>query len=256
MPYTVRKNDIFVEVSHYHLKNPNKSMLSEEENRERDTEAESIARSKRLVIDYALNNPWTYFFTITLDTKNVGDRTAYEIITEKLLLCFENQKKRNNKELAFLLIAEPHKRKEKNNKNAIHYHGLINIGQDNKLKFGEVFEYQNKHGQTCFARESKLIRDSFGKNTFTAIYDTKEFLAYYVSKYISKAFKDNTIMLGKRFYKSQGLNQSISGQYEDLKEFHGLGLEPTYKNQYATKWRITKEEYQFYIENGILPSLE
>lgn len=255
MPYTVRENDIFVEVSHYHLKNDNKSMLSEEENRLRDTEYESIQRSKRLVIEYALNNPWTHFFTITLDRKKVGDRTAYQFITEKLFKLFDNQKQRNNKELSYLLIAEAHKRLEKNNKNAIHYHGLLNIDSINKLKFGDQFEYKNKKGITCFAQESKLIRNSFGKNTFTKIYDTKEFLAYYVSKYITKAFKENTILLGKRFYKSQNLSLSKSAQYDDLKEFHGLGIEPTYKNRYTTKWRITKEEYHFYKEKGILPKL-
>jgi len=254
--YTIKENDIFIEISHYHLKNDNPNTIDDEFKRERDTTAESIMRSKRLVIEYALNNPWTHFFTITLDKKRVGDRTAYQKMLEKLLLFFKNQKIRNNNELGFLVIAEPHKRIEQNGKQAVHFHGLIYIEKNNKLDFGSTFTYQNKKGQTVYCNESSKIRKSFGINTFTQIYNTKEYVAYYVSKYINKSFIDNIKILDKRFYKSQGLKLSESAQFDDLKEFHGLGVEPTYKNQFTTKWRITKEEYQFYKENGILPSLD
>ena len=241
--------------------------------RDRNYQIESAMRSKKTIRDYALCNDWDYFYTITLDKKNVKDRTSVETNLNKLLKFFDNFKQRKGKDLKYIIVIEHHKKLEKNGKHAIHFHGLIklseNFKKNNPLNFPvkvdgsfKLKSYIDKYDNKIFYTESPLIRKSFGMNTFTAIYNSHEFLSYYISKYITKM--DLTELETKqRFYKSQLLNKPELTNYDDLDDivldftyrFIRKGVEPVYINNWCEKYKFTKDQWGF-IESQIGDNLE
>ena len=79
---------------------------------------ESIARTKRVIKDYARNNDFDYFVTLTFDPKkfdNFSIETVYH-----LTKMFLQKLRRYNSDLKYLLVPEYHADKKK-----IHLHGYI-----------------------------------------------------------------------------------------------------------------------------------
>ena len=95
--------------------------LERMEDQARQRDSDSLARSKRRartsVRDYALNTPFRYFVTLTLDGARV-DRYDPAAVTRALNVWCDNQVRR--KGLAYVLVAELHK------DGAIHFHGFFN----------------------------------------------------------------------------------------------------------------------------------
>ena len=229
--FSIKENDHFVEISNYSLKSEG---LEKNKDRERNYKLESSMRSKNKVIEYALNNQWTHFITITLNPKLIN-RTDYKLVKNKIVKWFNNFKSIYDNDFKYILIPELHKRKEINGKKAVHFHGFVYMSNTQDLKY-------IKNVQNAIIYTNTKIKEKFGRNDFTVIYNSKEFIGYYISKYISKSFGD--ILCGQRYFCSNGLNKNKITIYEDLQGFRDLGLLPTYKNQFVTKWKFTKEEYQ------------
>lgn len=231
----IRKNPLYVEFIEFNL--------YEKENKKnndyiRNYDQESSNRSKNKIIEYALNNNWNYFVTITID-KKLHNRTNYKELTKRLRKYLNNYKNRYDHNFKYILIYEPHKKKEINGKNAIHYHGLFYIENENYFNL----KFKKRKGKALIYQSLK-IRDLYGINNFTLIYNNGEFLSYYISKYITKNI-NKSIILSKRYFNSTGLNGYIkditSGSVEN--RFLDLGLKADYKNKFVKKYRFTYEEY-------------
>lgn len=82
-----------------------------------EVERISLSRTKRDIKEIALCNNFTYFATLTIDSKNC-DRFSLtecqELLRKKL-----KKLKRKNSDFAYLFITEKHKN------GAFHFHGLI-----------------------------------------------------------------------------------------------------------------------------------
>ncbi|MDD4157524.1 MAG: hypothetical protein PHY08_13245, partial [Candidatus Cloacimonetes bacterium] len=73
-------------------------------NYQRDYEDESAQRSKRTVLDIALNNDFDWFITFTFHTKGklVKDRKDFQAIKKKFLQAISNYKKLGYGEIKYV----------------------------------------------------------------------------------------------------------------------------------------------------------
>lgn len=146
----------------------------------------SISRSRNKVLDYALNNKFKYFCTLTfndnLDSYNLAQISNF--ISQRI----RDIRKKYKIDLKYVLIPEKH---EKGN---YHLHGFFSQDFDNCL-------YRNEHGYL-----SCEDFDFCGHQSYSIIRDYKA-CSYYVCKYITKEMA--LMSKGKHLYFcSKGLNTS------------------------------------------------
>ncbi len=240
-----RYNDIVEFVSFNSIDNTKKKIGEEKENN-RNYEIESSMRSKKLIRQYGLSNKWNYFITITINKEKI-DRTEHQKIQKKLCTFLNHYKNRYDKNFYYLLVAEPHKRKEKNGLHAVHFHGLLYI---ENIEYWELKFIKQKDKAIIF--ESQKLKNIFGRNDMTIIYDSSEFIAYYISKYMTKNVINN-LDLKSRYWASKGLSKGKEIDVSETMEhkFYELGLQPTYQNSFCNKYKFTIDEYH-QLKNLIL----
>jgi len=239
---TIKVNPLYVEVSVYQLK----SLKDESKNleRKRDYVDEGGKRARQKVIDYALNNDWDFFFTITFDRKKV-DRYSFDDSVREVLNYFWYLKQYNGRYIKYLLVPEPHKRvRKEDGKQAIHCHGLIKL---DSFTIDE-FEYIERRGD-AMVYEWNDISERFGRSEFVKLYNGSEFVGYYISKYISKALSIK--ISNHRYFKSNGLEGSDVISCIDDEKFLGLGIFPDYVGQFSTRYRLTHEQYELLKSKNI-----
>lgn len=175
--------------------------------------SQSVSRTRRLVLEYALCNEWKWFVTLTIDRQK-EDRTNLAQYYKHFKDWCNYQREKTGKKLAYLLVPEKHK------KDGWHLHGMFNSDWDDLLvSFAELDQagFRMPSGKRL---PSGLIRNGyydcpayrkrFGFCSFGVIRDPFH-CAFYVSKYITKSLALNSEFLGKRsFYPSQGLNKAVS----------------------------------------------
>lgn len=155
----------------------------------------NLFRAKSKLLDYAKNNKFNYFITITIDDKKY-DLENYEVIRKVILKYFNNFKNRYDNEFKYILVAELGSKNKR-----LHFHGLVNLSNTRNLK----------HIRNGIYRDMKLF-DTLGANQFKKIKDYDIACALYISKYIQK---DNTaVNLYSRYYFcSKGLKTSKNITY-------------------------------------------
>lgn len=150
----------------------------------------NFSRARSMVLQYALCNPWDYFFTGTLDAAKYN-RFNLDKFMANLSQFVRDKRKKYDAKFQVLLIPEHHQN------GAWHVHGLIYGLPDSVLRsfrspepqhlidggFLNWEDYQNKFGFCSLAP----IRDPVAT-------------AYYVSKYISKDLSQRAGDLGKHLY--------------------------------------------------------
>lgn len=151
---------------------------------------EAFCRAKSLVLQYALCNPWDYFFTGTLDeTKlNRHDLDAYR---QKLSQFIRDKRKEYGTQVQYLLIPEQHR------DGAWHIHGMLanlpgpalrrfHRPEPWKLVNSEYLnwpDYQQKFGFCSLGPIKHPVATSF-----------------YITKYVSKELSRRGGDLGKHLY--------------------------------------------------------
>ena len=181
--------------------------LERMEDQARQRDSDSLARSKRRartsVRDYALNTPFRYFVTLTLDGARV-DRYDPAAVTRALNVWCDNQVRR--KGLAYVLVAELHK------DGAIHFHGFFNDalpvvdsgtmvppggGKPRRPRSAaQRAAWAAQGGRTVY----NLPSWSLGFTTALELYGDRHAAVGYVCKYITKA----QAKVGGRWYYSGG----------------------------------------------------
>lgn len=78
----------------------------------------SFSRARSMVLQYALCNPWDYFFTGTLDER-LADRYNLDRYAKRLMQFIRDKRKKYNASFQVLLVPENHK------DGAWHIHGLV-----------------------------------------------------------------------------------------------------------------------------------
>lgn len=171
--------------------------------------ANSISRTKKVIYDYAINNEFKYFVTITCND-NVN---SYNLDELRLLVTqiIRDLRKKYHLKFDYILIPEKHK------KGDYHLHGFFT--QD-----FEVDLYRNDHFY--------LSWKSFDKYGFTDIDKIHNYEASckYITKYITKEFA--VISKGKHlYYCSKGLKRS-----EVIRDYiiNNYNFDFDYQNDYCS----------------------
>lgn len=224
--YYLKKTLRGIELIFYQEKSPDG--LSQNPSRTRSHEYEAAQRAKREIIDLTLSNQWDYMFTQTINPKNY-DRYNYEQLKEILIKRLDNYKQRYDSNLKFIIIPELHRDK------AIHFHGLLKF----KIPPKHLEYIKNRNGAEIYKH---TLLDSMGFNELAKIYNHQEFVAYYVSKYITKGFGKK--ITNKRYYRSQDLDKPqkyyFSRDKDNWRDIQlATSLAPSYVGQFATKWQLT-----------------
>ena len=163
----------------------------------RDYDDEASKRAKRIILDIALNNDFEWFMTFTFDVKKI-DRYNYQLCLDQLNNAIKNYNAKYNIKLKYIMVPELHELKEGETSPAIHFHMLASGFVDEQF-----IEKDKKTRQNVY--RSLYFFEKFGRNQLLKIYDYNKFVAYYISKYVTK---DEDRVLKKRYYQSQGLKRS------------------------------------------------
>lgn len=193
--------------------------LERAEERDRMRECDSLSRSKRRartnVRDIALNTPFRYFVTLTLDGTRI-DRYDPAAVTKALSTWCDNQVRR--KGLAYVLVAELHQ------DGAIHFHGFFNdalpvvdSGTMVPPGGGKPRRPRSKAQRAAWAAQGgrvvyNLPAWTLGYTTAMELYGDRHAAVGYVCKYITKAHAK----VGGRWYYSGGPLGRPEVQFLDL----------------------------------------
>ena len=192
--YTIHqyREDFYKVVCFKGNRNPDKVYLRDrEEQRQNYCKLDSnFSRARSMVLQYALCNPWDYFFTGTLDRQKFN-RYDLDTFASKLMQFIRDKRKKYNAKFQVLLVPELHQ------DGAWHIHGLIHglPGEvlcrfappaPRKLIEGGFLnwpDYMHKFGFCSLAP----IRDPIAT-------------AFYITKYVSKDLSRRSGDLGKHLY--------------------------------------------------------
>lgn len=161
----------------------------------------SMSRSRRVVLELALCNPWKYFCTFTI----AQDRKDLESWAKRFSQWIRDQRKKYNMDFPYVLVPEQHQ------DGSWHMHGLFGDISPLLVPFahywseGKKIPYKLvKGGYLDFPNYSRKFGFcSFGpiKNPVAA--------GFYITKYISKNLQDSCLDVGLHlYYCSHGLNRS------------------------------------------------
>lgn len=179
---------------------------------------ESIARTKRVIKDYARNNDFDYFVTLTFDPKkfdNFSIETVYH-----LTKMFLQKLRRYNSDLKYLLVPEYHADKQK-----IHLHGYIkgDLCLQKALdpsKNGEILTFKGKtiynlpqwnYGYSTALKIGKSVNDTLRCSSYITKYVTKDLLI---------SFNQKRYWASKNLFKGVCVNQKevIYNDIQELRE--------------------------------------
>lgn len=195
-----------VEIKYFPKVNHSNSNIKDRKYREIDTDnldvsiLESIARTKRTIKDYARNNDFDYFVTLTLDPKRYQ---SFDIdVVYKVVRSFLQRLRRRCGDIKYLLVPEYHQDKEK-----IHLHGYIKgtlalHKTDLKYKGKVIYNlYDWDAGFSTAVKIGKTIDDTLRCSS-------------YITKYVTK---DMVVSFNKRrYWSSRNLDSSVIIEEETL----------------------------------------
>jgi hypothetical protein len=191
----------------------------------RDYNADAKFRAKRNVIEYAMNNDFNWFVTITFD-KNKINRYDPKLLEKKVRQWLNNTRLNYDSKAKYIMVPEYHKDK------AVHYHLLIKM-ENNKLKY----LYNHRHWKKAVYKDTLLFK-KFGRNEWVNIKSYTEPIGLYLSKYITKLpDKMNT----QYYFASQDLNKSekIDLKNDFIETVEALkGIQPTAATRFCTIYRF------------------
>lgn len=162
-----------------------------EEQQHNETKLDSnFSRARSMVLQYALCNPWEYFFTGTLDRSKM-DRYDLDTYASRLMQFIRDKRKKYAAKFQVLLVPERHK------DGAWHIHGLVYGLPDLALcPFAPPApQHLIDHG---FLNWPDYM-DKFGFCSMAPIRDPIA-TAFYITKYVSKDLSRRSCDFGKHLY--------------------------------------------------------
>ena len=203
---------------------------------------ESQRRAKSKVRDIALCNQFTYFFTWTL-APDLIDRYDAKEIYKKLRPFLSHMSQR--KGFQYVLIPEYHKKKEGEERPAIHLHGLCNLGSV------KISRAHNPAGKPITDESGREVYNmdawKYGFSTCVKLDGSYEKAVSYVTKYITKSEEK---IFGKWYLSSRSLTKAPDIVPLDRIDFNSF-VDPTKvqsKEQFVTNIyrdvQLCSEEYE------------
>lgn len=168
---------------------------------------DNIIRSRSVLLELVLCNPWDYFFTGTFSPEKY-DRTDLSNLNKLISQWIRNYNKKYSTHIKYVLVPELHGDREN-----WHMHGLIfGLPKSHLSQFqigdimGKGIAEKVKNNQVVFNWSAYALK--FGFCDLEPIRDINK-TASYLAKYISKDFNDGVTELNKhKYYASKGLNRA------------------------------------------------
>lgn len=160
----------------------------------------SLSRARRMVFEYAICNPWDFFFTGTISPQKF-DRYNWDGIREAFKDWIKDIRKSYGSHIHYLLVPEHHK------SGAWHVHGFISGLPASRLSLFQKGIHPYKLVKAGFLNwndfEKKFGFCSLGKIR------NKMAASYYITKYINKELTSRRSDVGQHLYTcSRGLNRA------------------------------------------------
>lgn len=140
----------------------------------------SLSRTRRLIMEKALCNPWDWFCTFTLDPK--FDRENIDDFKKNLPQWIRDQRKKGH-DIVYLLVPELH-----SDGKSWHMHGLMRGVDDMLVSFAD----ERKHGLKVSQKlidggyyDMPAYREKFGFCSFGRIREPVA-CGFYITKYVAK----------------------------------------------------------------------
>lgn len=176
-----------------------------------DRTASSLKRTKKKFVDYALNNPFEYFVTLTVAPRDDLDRMNLTEVKKVVALAVQHLNRKFSCKLSYIFIPEPHK------SGAWHLHGLLGGVPDEALTAFSRSRHNSPyirskvaHGEPIF--KCQFFEDKLGWNTLEPI-ENKDAVVRYCTKYITKELLNARVAKNTRLLiASQGLEKPAHGE--------------------------------------------
>lgn len=209
---------------------------------------ESICRTRSKIFELAFCNPWSWFFTGTLDPKKY-DRTDLKKFHTDLIKWLREYNRYHGTKIKFLLIPELHI-----DGKSWHMHGFFyDLPQDHLKQFligdtmGKALSEKVKNGDEVY--NWIAYQKKFGFCDLEPIRNA-EAVSKYITKYISKNLATSVTELNAHmYYHSRGLQFAHTVKKGSMST--PIDIEPTYSNEYCdVYWLPYSEELLHDLENG------
>lgn len=166
---------------------------------------QALSRARRVCLELALCNEWTWFATFTIAKDNF-DRKNLDGFYERFSEWLKYQKKKYQLRIPYLLVPEQH------GDGSWHMHGFFNSDIDGLLvPFKDLWESGADIPYKLVSKDYynwPEYQEKFGFCSFGKIRN-HDATAFYATKYISKSFMGDARRVGlKLYYCSQGLNRA------------------------------------------------
>lgn len=197
----------------------------------------NIVRSRSLVREYGLCNPWEFFVTLTFNAQKVN-RHDLNIIKKSLTQWLRDYRKKTGANVRYLLIPEQHK------DGAWHLHGFIMGLPRTELTAFQAGEHLPDYIRNKLEKGEQVYNwdafaHKFGYVTVEPIRD-RERAVNYIMKYITKDLAYAVTKLGAHlFYASQKLNKAQEVKRGTLV----VDLPVDFENEYCKKTWFDAQEY-------------
>jgi hypothetical protein len=198
----------------------------------------NYSRAKSKVLQYALCNPWTWFFTGTLD-KGKYDRHDLQKYHDDLSQFIRDQRKKHKAKIQYLLVPEAHK------DGAWHMHGLIHNLPESAI---EVFTL-DKHPAKVVKGGYKNWVDYSEKFGFCSLGRIKHPVAtaFYVSKYVSKDVSKRAGDMGKHLHFASRPLRSASAVSDVYGSCSELDSKLTWHGDFCSTGMVKDEDWTFAV---------
>lgn len=199
----------------------------------------SVSRSKKMVLEKALCNPWNWFVTLTLDPQKYQRDNLKKFIKDLGQFIRNYRRKYPDYAIKYILIPELH-----SDKKNWHMHGLFSELPFDDLEPHPVKELSEKGYLNWSAYQKR-----FGFNSLGAVKDPVK-VSMYITKYITKDLdKSVTELDQKLYYCSRNLKTAelvSQGRLKDYIDFQ-MDFEGSYsKSQFVNDYEFFKK---YYIED-------
>lgn len=209
---------------------------------------ESICRTRSKIFELAFCNPWSWFFTGTLDPKKY-DRTDLKKFHSDLTNWLRQYNRYHGTQIKFLLIPELH-----SDGKSWHMHGFFyDLPQEHLTRFqigdrmGKALAEKVKIGDEVY--NWCAYQKKFGFCDLEPIRNA-EAVSKYITKYISKNLATSVTELNAHmYYHSRGLQFAQTIKKGSMST--AIDIEPSYSNDYCTVyWLPYSEELLNDLKNG------
>lgn len=200
----------------------------------------SISRSRSMIYQLAICNPWDYFFTCTIDKKKMDRYDRFGFMSRLAQWLRDQRKKPGYESLAYLLIPEQHK------DGAWHVHGLMRGLPESALSYFVPFVHPRDLVEGGF-RNWEDCSVKFGYCSLGRIRSIDR-VSGYVVKYVTKDMASGNQEVGNHlYYASWGLRRAVHfldifGSYRQLDRY----LEKDF--QYCSLGYVRNVKWSFWLD--------